>query len=169
MLKRIFLSTLVTLGLSAVEPKGVLLGAAAGTDQRWHLDAGFATTAWGASAKGIHLGGIGQQAQDAKTPASPYTTKAPGRYEDVMTTSGFQVGAFVDIGRAWFALGGESLDIKAKVYTVATDGTWAVDPGEKQLGGSGAYVKVGLKFGSWSIYAGYGTRSKAQVGLGLHF
>lgn len=168
MLKRILLICVAALATYAQSPSNCMIGVGAGSDRRWHFDAAFASTRWGASAKGIHVGGIGSQDED-RSPSSPYTQKAPGRYEDVTSCSGLQVGAFADWGRAWAALGAETLTRKVKSYTVAADHTWAVAPGEAETGGQGAYLKVGWRLGSWSIYAGWGTRSKAQAGLAIHF
>lgn len=168
MLKGFLLACVATLTVYAQSPANCMIGVGAGADKRWHFDAAFASTRWGASAKGLHIGGIGSQAEDT-APTSPYTQKAPGRYEDVMSCSGLQLGAFADWGRAWAAIGAETLTRKVKSYTVQADRTWAVDPGEKETGGQGAYLKVGWRLGSVSIWAGYGTRSEAQGGIALHF
>jgi len=156
------------LSLHAQSPQGCMIGVGAGADKRWHFDAAFASTRWGATARGLHVGGIGSQ-KDDNQPSSPYTQKAPGSYEDVTECSGFQIGAFADWGRAWAAIGAETLTRKVKAYTVAADHTWATAPGERETGGQGAYLKVGYRLGSWSIFAGFGTQSKAQGGLAVHF
>lgn len=157
-----------TVMVHAQSPENCMIGVGAGTDRRWDFDVAFASTRWGATAKGLHVAGIGSQ-KDESLPSSPYIQKAPGTYEDVTNCSGLQVGAFADWGRAWVAIGAETLTRKVKSYTVAADRTWSVAPGEKETGGQGAYLKLGWRLGSWSIYAGFGTQSKATAGLALHF
>lgn len=173
MLKRNFLLTCVIALMAlppafAQTPSNCMIGVGAGADNRWHFDVAFASTRWGATAKGLHVGGIGSRDKDDSA-SSPYTQKAPGHYEDVTSCSGLQIGAFADWGRAWAAIGAETLTRKVKAYTVDVDHTWHTASGAEETGGQGAYLKVGWRLGSWSIYAGYGTRSKAQAGLAIHF
>lgn len=167
MLRRFTLCfTLLACSLLSAQAVG-FVGACGGQDQRWGVDIALAQRGVGASSWGLHLAGIGRQ-ETGKLPDNYYTDKAPGAYTITTATQGFQVGFYQDAGRAWFALGAETLKDTQRTYTVAADHTWNAQA-EVNRGGSGAYVKIGLKAGIVSIYGGYGSKTKAVVGLAVHF
>lgn len=158
--------TLLACSLLGAQAIG-FVGAHGGQDQRWGVDVALAQRGVGASSWGLHLAGIGRQ-EEQTLPDSYYTDKAPGTYTITTTTQGFQLGFYQDAGRAWFALGAETLKDTQRTYTVAADRTWSA-LAEVNRGGSGAYAKVGLKAGIVSIYGGYGSKTKVVLGLAIHF
>lgn len=167
-MRRILLLLLLALPLAAQDP-GAFLGVALGQDRRFQVDLGLSsgnvqTTAWG-----VHLGFMSRMDDDATDPNSTYyTSKTPGAYTATVSFQAFQLGAYAEVGRAWAALGVEHATETTRSYVVRPDRTWDVQP-EVGKSGAGAYVKAGLKFNSFSIYVGYGSRSEFVAGLGLHF
>lgn len=158
--------TLLACSLLGAQAVG-FVGACGGQDQRWGVDVALAQQGVGASSWGVHVAGIGRS-EGQKLPDSYYTSKAPGTYTVTTESSGFQLGFYQDMGRAWWALGAETLKDTQRTYTVAPDRTWSAQA-EVNRGGSGAYVKFGLKAGIVSIYGGFGSKTKAVAGLAVHF
>lgn len=169
-MRRLLALFLLVLPLMAQDPApGAFIGAGLGKDRRFMVDLGLSsgnvqTTAWG-----VHLGFMSRMDDDATDPNSTYyTSKTPGAYTATVSFQAFQLGAYAEVGRAWAALGVEHATETTRSYVVRPDRTWDVQP-EVGKSGAGAYVKAGLKFNSFSIYVGYGSRSEFVAGLGLHF
>lgn len=158
--------TLLACSLLGAQAVG-FVGACGGQNQRWGVDVALAQRGVGASSWGLHLSGIGRQDSES-LPGAYYVVKAPGTYTITTETQGFQLGFYQDAGRAWFALGAETLKETQRTYVVHSDLTWDAQP-EVNRGGTGAYVKIGLKAGIVSIYGGFGSKTKAVAGVAVHF
>jgi hypothetical protein len=162
--------TLLLGSLLGAQDRGAFLGVAGGPNGRYSLDFGFVLATSGASAWGVTMGGTSRTERTADLlPAGYTTTQAPGTYNITPESTGYRLGLYQDIGRAWGGIGVENVTEVTRTYTVHADKTWTANP-ENKTSSVGAYVQAGLKVTAWaSVYAGYGTKSKAVAGIAIHF
>lgn len=121
---------------------------------------------------GIHAGWFlpgkdGTQAAEEKN-------LALGSYRATARYTGFQVGAMRTLGDYFGIAGCEWIDHKVStldiVWATTSYGPYiAGQKGTRQEGGFGVYSRIGRRFGSVGLQAGYGTVSRWMGGLSYHF
>lgn len=168
-MRRLLALLLLALPLMASEPVGAFLGVGGGQDRRFSIDLGLCQSTVQATAWGGHLGFISRLDGASDDPNSTaYTPKAPGSYTATVSFQGYQLGAYMDTGRAFVAAGVEFAAETTRAYVVRPDRTWEVQS-DQTKSGAGVYLKAGLKFNAISLYVGYGSKTQLLAGVGLHF
>ena len=81
--------------------------------------------------------------------------------------TGTQIGLMYDAGRAFWIAGGEKLD--GTYRTTVTNPNGSTFTSFTNVGGTGAYVKVGYKLGFVTLYGSYGQYSKGVIAAGFVF
>jgi len=169
MIHRILTTLLMILPLSAASPDvahSYMLGVAAYTDAKYSVDAGFALHQWGYSTVGFHAALIARADTDSDQTTNPVTMTTPGSTRRTTGATGYQLGFLADVGRAWYAVGAESLSINYKTVTVTrTPGGNLASTSNTTDNGVGAYVKAGFHGEHLGVFLGGGTRSKLALGL----
>lgn len=166
-MRYLFLLICLTTTAFAQEITG-FAGVGAHANQLYQLDGGLAWGSAGASSWGLHGAYLNRQDRYESPSSTVYTSSRPvGSSTETRDQYGFQLGVYGDVGRAYVIVGMETLHTTSVDIIVNPDHTWVVSP-DYTKSKTGPYARVGYKFGSISLYAGYGQASETVVGVAIH-